>query len=198
MTGIAQIDISVAINFGLSICIASLSVWGYRRIKKVTPLYFGFAYALFAVSHYLLLTGGTTTPGLEFFLLRTGGYAFVMIGLFALLKDIIERQETEAELRSKKARLDATFDQAAVGIAEILPDLQIVQANRRFSSILGYGGPGCHRPVPPRPGCRERPRRNLPCGCRSTYRGTTRHIPGRPNACIKTAALFGQGYLSHR
>lgn len=139
MTGIAQIDISVAINFGLSICIATLSVWGYRRIKKVTPLYFGFAYALFAVSHYLLLTGGTTTPGLEFFLLRTGGYAFVMIGLFALLKDIIERQETEAELRSKKARLDATFDQAAVGIAELLPDLQIVQANRRFSSILGYG-----------------------------------------------------------
>ncbi|MFA7694363.1 MAG: histidine kinase dimerization/phosphoacceptor domain -containing protein [Methanoregula sp.] len=141
MIGGFPVDASVAVNLLLSIGIVLVSIWGYFRIKKITPLYFGFAYTLFAISHFILLTGGNDVPGAIFFVLRTGGYAFVTIGLFALLNDIIHRQEAEKELRESRKRLAATFDQAAVGIAEILPGGRIVQVNRRFCDILGYPDP---------------------------------------------------------
>jgi len=137
MNGIVP-DIPIIINLFFSICIVILSVWGYYRIRKYTPLYFGFAYTLFAISHYLLLVMADSSPGSLFFFLRTGGYTFVVIGLFAILSDIIRRQEVERELTESKDRLAATFDQAAVGIAEIVPGDVMVRANRRFSEILGY------------------------------------------------------------
>ena len=89
MIGGYPVDASVAVNLLLSIGIIIVSIWGYHKIKKLTPLYFGFAYTLFAISHYILLTGGNEVPGAVFFILRTGGYAFVTIGLFAILNDII-------------------------------------------------------------------------------------------------------------
>ncbi|MFZ1127335.1 PAS domain-containing sensor histidine kinase [Methanoregula sp.] len=138
MIGGYQVDVSVAVNLLMSVAIVVLSVWGYYKIKKSTPLYFGFAYTLFAISHFLLLTGGNNPPGAVFFVLRTGGYALVATGLFALLKDIILRQEVECDLRESRKRLAATFDQAAVGIAGILPGGHIAQVNRRFCDILGY------------------------------------------------------------
>jgi len=141
MIGGYPVDASVAVNLLLSIGIIIVSIWGYHKIKKLTPLYFGFAYTLFAISHYILLTGGNEIPGAVFFILRTGGYAFVTIGLFAILNDIIHRQAAERELRESRKRLSATFDQAAVGIAEILPGGRIAQVNRRFCDILGYSDP---------------------------------------------------------
>jgi PAS domain S-box-containing protein len=141
MIGGYPVDASVMVNLLLSIGIIIVSIWGYHKIKKLTPLYFGFAYTLFAISHYILLTRGNEVPGAVFFILRTGGYAFVTIGLFAILNDIIHRQAAERELRESKKRLSATFDQAAVGIAEILPGGRIAQVNRRFCDILGYLDP---------------------------------------------------------
>lgn len=141
MSGI--LDLPVFINLLFSIGIVMVSIWGYVRIKRFTPLYFGIAYTLFAISHFLLLFQADSSPGSPFFFLRTGGYACVVVGLFAILSDIIRRQDIERELRESKKQLAATFDQAAVGIAEIGEGDRIVLANRRFSEILGYppGGP---------------------------------------------------------
>jgi two-component sensor histidine kinase len=100
------IDISVAVNLLMCIGIVLVSVWGYYRIRKVTPLYFGCAYSLFALSHLLLLTGNESPPGTEFFILRTAGYAFVVVGLFAILRDIIRRTEVEADLARLTGRLE--------------------------------------------------------------------------------------------
>ncbi|MDD4484523.1 MAG: histidine kinase dimerization/phosphoacceptor domain -containing protein [Methanoregula sp.] len=143
MSGIA--DVPVFINLLFSIGIVIVSIWGYTRIKRFTPLYFGIAYTLFAISHFLLLFQADSSPGSLFFFLRTGGYACVVIGLFAILSDIIRLEEIERELRESKTQLAATFDQAAVGIAEIREGDRIVFANRRFSEILGYPAVG---PVP--------------------------------------------------
>jgi len=137
MSGIVP-DISVIINLAFSLVVVLLSIWGYTKIRKFTPLYFGFAYSLFSISHFLLLTGADSSPGSLFFFVRIGGYACVVIGLFAILSDIIHLQEVERELTRSKDRLAATFDQAAVGIAEIGDGDQVVFANRRFSEILGY------------------------------------------------------------
>jgi two-component sensor histidine kinase len=99
-------DVSVAVNLLMCIGIVLVSIWGYVRIKKITPLYFGCAYTLFAISHYLLLIGDEQPPGPEFFLLRTAGYAFVVIGLFAILRDIIRRTEAEKDLSLLTGRLE--------------------------------------------------------------------------------------------
>jgi len=104
MTVLYDIDISVAANLLMSISIVAVSVWGYVRIRKITPLYFGGAYTLFAVSHYLLLTGEGTGP--EFVILRTAGYALVVIGLFALLQEIIRRTRSEEELARLTGQLE--------------------------------------------------------------------------------------------
>ncbi|HVP97582.1 sensor histidine kinase [Methanoregula sp.] len=106
MTVFSDIDISVAVNLLMSIGIVAVSVWGYFRIRKITPLYFGGAYTLFAISHYLLLTEGNTPLGPEFFALRTGGYALVVIGLFALLQEIIRRTRSEEDLARLTGQLE--------------------------------------------------------------------------------------------
>ena len=66
MTTVNSIDISVAVNLLMCVGIVLVSVWGYYRIRKITPLYFGCAYTLFAISHFLLLNGGENPPGPEF------------------------------------------------------------------------------------------------------------------------------------
>ena len=128
----------VLVNLLLSIIVVSLSVWGYIRIGKPTPLYFGFAYVLFSVSHLLLLSDIEIYDELPIVMIRTAGYLFVVFGLFAIIKDILKRQSVEKALRESEERLSATFDQAAVGIAEILPDFRISRSNRKFSGILGF------------------------------------------------------------
>jgi len=138
MITISPFDIMVLSNLLLSIIIVVLSIWGYLRIGKLTPLYFGFAYVLFAVSHFLLLYDIQVYDELPIVILRTLGYIFVATGLFAIIKDIMKRQSVEHALRESEERLSATFDQAAVGIAEVLPDMRISRSNRKFSGILGY------------------------------------------------------------
>lgn len=131
-------DVTVLVNLLLSITIVLLSIWGFIRIGKPTPLYFGFAYLLFASSHFLLLFNVKIFDGLLLVTMRTLGYIFVAIGLFAIITDIMQQKRGEKALRESEERLSATFDQAAVGIAEILPDTRILRSNRRFSGILGY------------------------------------------------------------
>ncbi|MDO9325211.1 MAG: histidine kinase dimerization/phosphoacceptor domain -containing protein [Methanoregula sp.] len=135
---VPPLELTVLANLFLSIIIVLLSIWGFIRIGKPTPLYFGFAYLLFASSHIFLLLDIKVYDGLLLVILRILGYLFVAIGLFAIISDIIQRKNVEKALRDSEERLSATFDQAAVGIAEILPDMRISRSNRKLTGILGY------------------------------------------------------------
>ncbi len=137
MTLLESVDLTVLTNLVLSITVVAISIWGYSRIGKPTPLYFGMAYVLFALSHFITLIGMNqffTTP---LILLRTAGYILVAVGLFAIIRDIIGRQQVEQALREKEEHISATFDQTAVGIAEFLPDGRIVRRNAKYGEILG-------------------------------------------------------------
>jgi len=138
MTVLLPFDITILLNLLLSITIVLLSVWGFIRIGKPTPLYFGIAYVLFASSHSFLLFNVSLFDGLLLVAMRLFGYIFVAIGLFAIITDILQQKNVEKALRESDERLSATFDQAAVGIAEILPDNRISRSNRKFSGIIGY------------------------------------------------------------
>jgi two-component system sensor histidine kinase/response regulator len=48
------------------------------------------------------------------------------------------RQEAETALRRTEARAEATFEQAAVGIAQVAPDGRWLRVNRRLCEIVGY------------------------------------------------------------
>jgi PAS domain S-box-containing protein len=137
MTLLESVDLTVLTNLVLSITVVAISIWGYSRIGKPTPLYFGMAYVLFALSHFITLTGMNQVHATALILMRTAGYILVAVGLFALIRDIIGRQQVEQALREKEEHIGATFDQSAVGIAEFLPDGRIVRHNARYGEILG-------------------------------------------------------------
>ncbi len=66
-------------------------------------------------------------------------------GISAYLRPIDERKRVErererlaADLRRSERRLEATFEQAAVGVAHVSPDGRFLRVNQRFCRMLGY------------------------------------------------------------
>jgi PAS domain S-box-containing protein len=137
LTLLESVDLTVLTNLVLSLTVVAISIWGYSRIGKPTPLYFGMAYVLFALSHFITLIGMNQLHATALIMLRTAGYILVAVGLFAIIRDIIGRQQVEQALREKEEHISATFDQTAVGIAEFLPDGRIVRHNTKYGEILG-------------------------------------------------------------
>ena len=58
--------------------------------------------------------------------------------IIGAVRDITERLRAEEELRESEERFRNTFEQAAVGIAHVLPDGRFVRINQRFCDIVGY------------------------------------------------------------
>lgn len=64
-----------------------------------------------------------------------GGQPLRMVGL---QRDITDRKQAETALTQSKARLQATFDQAAVGIVQADIQGRFIQVNQKFCEIVGY------------------------------------------------------------
>jgi PAS domain S-box-containing protein len=135
MTPLEPINLNVLVNLILSLAIVTVSLWGYYRIGKPTPLYFGAAYLLFAISHLLLLF--RTVPESDLIYLRAPGYILIAVGLFALFRDILERRKAEEALMESEEHLNVTFEQTSVGIMEFFTNDAISRYNRKFAEILG-------------------------------------------------------------
>jgi PAS domain S-box-containing protein len=58
--------------------------------------------------------------------------------LFSIIHDITERKRVEAALRESEQRFRATFEQAAVGIAQTSPDGRWLRFNQKLCEIVGY------------------------------------------------------------
>jgi len=59
-------------------------------------------------------------------------------GYEGIVEDVSARKETEIELRENRARLDATYNEAAVGITEVDLKGGFLAVNDRFCEITGY------------------------------------------------------------
>jgi PAS domain S-box-containing protein len=66
--------------------------------------------------------------------MKTAEGEFVLISVI----DITERKRTEDLLRETEERFRATFEQAAVGIAQVAPDGRWLLVNQRLCEIVGY------------------------------------------------------------
>ncbi|WP_134496063.1 PAS domain S-box protein [Microvirga pakistanensis] len=61
-----------------------------------------------------------------------------ILAWFGSSTDIHERKLTEAALRESEQRLRATYEQAAIGIAEIAPSGRLLRVNERLCAISGH------------------------------------------------------------
>jgi PAS domain S-box-containing protein len=59
-------------------------------------------------------------------------------GYEGIVEDVSARKQTEIELRDNRARLDATYNEAAVGITEVDLKGGFLAVNDRFCEITGY------------------------------------------------------------
>ena len=61
-----------------------------------------------------------------------------IIGAVCSGADMTARRQSEQSLHDAQEAFQATFEQAAVGIAHVAPDGRLLRVNRRFCTILGY------------------------------------------------------------
>ena len=64
-----------------------------------------------------------------------------IIGILGVSRDITERKRAERALKEARERYRNIFENAVEGIFQSAPDGKLVQANRAFARILGYGSP---------------------------------------------------------
>jgi two-component system sensor histidine kinase UhpB len=58
--------------------------------------------------------------------------------IISIVRDITERKRTEGALRESEERFRGTFEQAAIGIAHVLPEGDFLRINKGFCDIVGY------------------------------------------------------------
>jgi diguanylate cyclase (GGDEF)-like protein/PAS domain S-box-containing protein len=70
--------------------------------------------------------------------MEEGAIAGMRTRWFNTIQDISEQKRSEAKIRESELRFQATFDQAAMGIAHVDLDGNLIMVNRRLASMLGY------------------------------------------------------------
>lgn len=61
-----------------------------------------------------------------------------IVGATSIATDISERKQAEVALVESEQRFRATFEQAAVGMAQVAPDGRFLRVNRTLCKIVGY------------------------------------------------------------
>lgn len=77
-----EIDLVTLANLLLCLAIVALGVIGYRRSKHTLPLMLAVVFALFGLSHLLVLLGLFEELGIAVFVIRISGYGLVLYLLY--------------------------------------------------------------------------------------------------------------------
>jgi hypothetical protein len=77
-----EVDLVTLVNLLLCLAIAALGLLGYRRSKHTLPLMLAVVFALFGVSHLMILLGLFEDLEMVVFAIRVAGYALVICLLY--------------------------------------------------------------------------------------------------------------------
>lgn len=77
-----EIDLVTLLNFLLCLAIVALGLLGYRRSKHALPLMLAVVFALFGLSHLMILMGLFDDLEMIVFGIRVAGYALVIYLLY--------------------------------------------------------------------------------------------------------------------
>lgn len=77
-----EIDLVTLLNFLLCLAIVTLGLLGYRRSKHALPLMLAVVFALFGLSHLMILIGLFDDLEMIVFGIRVAGYALVIYLLY--------------------------------------------------------------------------------------------------------------------
>jgi hypothetical protein len=107
------------INLILCIVIVILSIFGYMKIRYVTPLLIGAAFFLFGISHVFTLLGLTTAFKWELIVIRTLAYLSVCAGVFLIIRDIMLRMNVGDELATALNNLEYRVEERTHELFEV-------------------------------------------------------------------------------
>ncbi len=77
-----EVDLVTLVNLLLCLAIVALGLLGYRRSKHTLPLMLAVVFALFGVSHLMILLGLFEDLEMVVFAIRVAGYALVICLLY--------------------------------------------------------------------------------------------------------------------
>jgi hypothetical protein len=72
------------VNLVLCVIIVIFGLIGWRRAKKVFPLYIGVAFGLFGLSHLAAILGQATQLEIPLIIIRTAAYLIVVYMLYKM------------------------------------------------------------------------------------------------------------------
>ncbi|OGP84174.1 MAG: hypothetical protein A2Z08_02675 [Deltaproteobacteria bacterium RBG_16_54_11] len=75
-------NIMSVINLVLCVVIVIFGLMGWRRSKKIFPLYIGIAFGLFGLSHLATLTGQAAQLEVLLIVIRTAAYLIVAYAVY--------------------------------------------------------------------------------------------------------------------
>ena len=72
------------VNLALCVVIVIFGLMGWRRSKKVFPLYIGIAFGLFGLSHLATILGQAAQQEVPLIVVRTAAYLIVVYTLYKM------------------------------------------------------------------------------------------------------------------
>jgi hypothetical protein len=77
-------NVIYVINLVLCVIIVIFGLMGWRRSKKVFPLYIGIAFGLFGLSHLAMILGQAAQLEVPLIIVRTAAYLIVVYTLYKM------------------------------------------------------------------------------------------------------------------
>lgn len=132
------------INLMFCIAVVLLSCWWCRKTGSRTPLFIGLAFALFGISHIIILLELNRPLEQAQILIRIAAYAIVATGLFFTAAEVLNRKKAEDDLLHANENLRTANEQLMKSGEDLKNNLEelrkkraeLLESERKYRSIF--------------------------------------------------------------
>ncbi len=126
------------INLVFCIGIVVISVWWSRTSRSTTPLYIGFAFGLFGISHAAVILDLKSAVEPVLIGVRVAAYLVVSIGLLFVARDAIIRQNAKEALKVSERKYREILNNIQDVFYRTDDNGKLVMASPSWARLLGY------------------------------------------------------------